>query len=163
MPVPFLQRSHVFAVQVLRKAGLKLSQIPKAIQVTRDTVEQWIQKELESGNAQHVLLVLKGQVQEKAPKLLLNKLKDMLLVRLMLHLGIRGALATNVVGLLLPFVLKRVYDLARQNPKMQAWWQEQEWRQQIPSVEKIKSRIQQAGKNFAPGLQKPDGDQALFI
>ncbi|ALJ00486.1 hypothetical protein [Rufibacter tibetensis] len=163
MPVPFLQRSHVFAAQLLHKAGLTVSQIPQAVQVTRETVEHWLQKELESGNAQQVLLVLKGHVQEKGPKLLLGKLQDMLLVRLVLHLGIRGALATNIATLILPFVLKRVYDLARQNPKMQAWWREQEWSRRIPTIEKIRSRIKEAGTRLTPSRFKPSDDPNIFI
>ncbi|WP_210464765.1 MULTISPECIES: hypothetical protein [Rufibacter] len=163
MPVPFLQRSHAFAAQLLHKAGLKATQIPQAIQVTRETVEQWLQKEMESGNAQQVLEVLKGHVQEKGPKLLFDKLKDMLLVRLMLHLGIKSAMATNIATLILPFVLKRIFDLARQNPKMQAWWREQEWREQMPTISQIKSRIKELGQSFSPNRTNPSNDQPLFI
>ena len=163
MPVPFLQKSHEFAAQLLHKAGLTFSQIPQAVQVTRETVEQWVQKEMENGNAQQVLLVLKGHVQEKGPKLLMAKLQDMLLVRLMLHLGIRGALATNIATLILPFVLKRVYDLARQNPKMQAWWREQEWSQRLPTLAKIRSRIKEAGNRLTPSRFKATDDPSMFI
>ncbi|MBC3541681.1 hypothetical protein ACFSC6_01870 [Rufibacter sediminis] len=163
MPVPFLQKSHAYAAQVLHKAGLKFSQIPEAIQITRETVEVWLQKELANGNAQQVLLVLKGQVQEKGPKLLLDKLQDMVLIRLMLHLGIRGALATNIATLVLPFVLKKVFDQARRNPKVQAWWQEQQWREQIPTLEKIKSKMQQFGSTLTPVRKSTEGEQPLFI
>lgn len=142
------------AARLLHKAGLTVSQIPQAVQVTRETVEQWLQKEMESGNAKQVLQVLKGQVQEKGPKLLLDKLQDLLLLRLMLHLGIRGAMATNIVALLLPFVLKRVYKMAQQNPTVQTWWQEQEWRHRLPTLEQIKAKVLEKGKNLKP-LRSP--------
>ncbi|WP_207430757.1 hypothetical protein [Sabulibacter ruber] len=155
MPVPFLQRSHTFAAQLLHKAGLSVSQIPEAVQIARETVEHWLNKELESGNAQQAVLVLKGHIQEKAPQLLFDKLKDMLLLKLILRLGIKGTLATNIATLILPFVLKRVYDLARQNPKMQAWWREQEWRQRLPCVEKVKTKLKDVGQNFTPNRTTP--------
>ncbi|RNI27817.1 hypothetical protein EFA69_17085 [Rufibacter immobilis] len=164
MSVPFLQRSHAFAAQSLHRAGLTVSQIPQAVQIARETVEQWLQKELESGNTHEALQVLKGHVQEKGAQMLFDKLKDMLLVRLVLHLGIKSALATNIVTLLLPFVLKRVYDLARQNPKMQAWWREQEWRQHMPTMEKVRNIIKEVGQNLKPASRKTTStDQALFI
>ncbi|AKQ45425.1 hypothetical protein TH63_06895 [Rufibacter radiotolerans] len=163
MPLPFLQRSHVYAAHLLHKAGLTVSQIPQAVKIARETVELWLQKEMESGNAQQAMLVLKGHIQEKGPQLLLDRLKGMLLVKLMLHLGIRGALASNIVSLILPFVLKRVYDLARQNPRMQAWWQEQEWRERIPTVDHIKTRIRDAGKKLYPQKPDPANDAPLFI
>ncbi len=95
--------------------------------------------------------------------MLFDKLQDMLLLRLMLHLGIRGALATNIATLVLPFVLKRVFEMARKNPQMQAWWQEQEWRQQVPTPEDLKARLRKLGQNLTPTRDKPTGDSPLFI
>lgn len=154
------------AAQVLHKAGLTVRQIPRAIQIARETAEQVLRKELEDGNTQHVISVLKGHIQEKGPKLLFDKLKDLLLLRLMLHLGIRSALATNIAALVLPFVLKRVFELARKNPRMQEWWQEQEWNERMPNLETIKSRIREMGQKFTSNRQKPihDGDNpSLFL
>ncbi len=144
----------MFCAQLLHRAGLTVHQIPEAVQVARETVEGWLQRELDRGNAQQVLQVLKGQITDKAPQLLFDKLKDMLLLKLMLRLGIKGALATNIATLLLPFVLKRVYDLARQNPKMQAWWREQEWRQRVPTVEKVKAKLLDVGQTLKPNRQR---------
>jgi hypothetical protein len=163
MPLPFLQRSHVYAANLLHKAGLTVTQIPQAVKIARETVELWLQKEMESGNAQQAVQVLKGQVKEKGTQLLLDRLKGMLLVKLMLHLGIRGAMASSVVSLLLPFVLKRVYNLARQNPKMQAWWQEQEWRERIPTTDAIKTKIKDAGKKLYPKKVDPANESPLFL
>lgn len=163
MSLPFLQRSHAFAAQLLHRAGLSVSQIPQAVQIARETVEQWLQKEFEGGNAQQVLLVLKGHVTEKGPQLLLDKLKDMLLLRLMVQLGIKSALATSIATLILPFVLKRVYDLARQNPKMQAWWREQSWRQRMPSMEKIKSKMKEMGNSLPLYPLKPRTEPPLLM
>ncbi|WP_192820809.1 hypothetical protein [Rufibacter sp. LB8] len=153
--IPFLQKSHAYAARVLHAAGLTVAQIPVAVNVTRETVETWLDREVRNGNLAHAAQVLKGQVQEKAPKILFHELKELVLVRLMIHLGIRSNLAASVAALILPFVLKRVSEMARQNPALQTWWQEQTWRQHLPTAAGVKNKLRQVSQNFT---SKPPTD-----
>ncbi len=161
MPFPFLQRSHAYAARLLHQAGLTVSQIPAAVNVVRTTVETWFQREIASGNQQQALQVLKGQVKEKAPGFLFAQLKEMVLLRLILHLGIRSALASNIAVLLLPFVLKRVYEQVQKNESAANWWQEQTWKQHLPTSQKVKQKFQDIKNNLRP--TRPEKDQTLFL
>ena len=127
MSLPFLKKSHAHAARLLHTAGLTISQIPHAIQVVRDTVETWVTREVANGHATETLQVLKGQVQEKGPRILFEQLRELVLVRLMIHLGLKSALASSVAALLLPFILMRVLDSLRSHPEVANWWGNQSW------------------------------------
>jgi hypothetical protein len=161
MTFPFLQKSHAYAARLLHAAGLNAAQIPQAVQVARETVENWLNREIEKGNPQQALRVLKGQIHEKGPKLLFEELKELVLVRLMIHLGLKSNLAASIAALLLPFVLKRVSELARKNPTLQNWWQDQNWRQHIPNASDIKTKLREVKQNITQS--QPARDRALFI
>ncbi|GAA4298359.1 hypothetical protein [Nibribacter koreensis] len=142
MSLPFLKKSHTHAARLLHQAGLTASQIPQAIQVARDTVETWVNREVAKGHAAEALQVLKGQVQGKGPKLLLEQLRELLLVRLMIHLGLKSVLASSIAALLLPFILKRVLDSLASNPNVSGWWANLNVKQHLPSTLEIKSKIE---------------------
>ncbi|MFC6999639.1 hypothetical protein [Rufibacter roseus] len=161
MSLPFLQRSHAYAARLLHKAGLTVSQIPDAVQVTRTTVETWFSREMAKGNAQQAFQVLKGHVQEKGSQMLFEQLKELLLVKLIIHLGIKGKLATNVASLILPFVLKRVYEQFQKNGKLQTWWQDQNWKERLPTTGEIKNSLMGVKKNLS--TSSTSTDQAMFI
>ncbi|MBA9077307.1 hypothetical protein [Rufibacter quisquiliarum] len=161
MSFPFLQKSHAYAARLLHKAGLTVTQIPQAIEVARTTVETWLSRELEKGNVQQAMQVLKGQLQEKGAQVLFDQLKELLLVKLIIHLGIRNALAGSIAGLVLPFVLKRVLELTRQNPALQNWWQEQGWQRHVPTQESIKEKIKTVSQRLSPN--RTSEEQPLFI
>ncbi|MGV3540044.1 MAG: terminase gpP N-terminus-related DNA-binding protein [Rufibacter sp.] len=162
MTLPFLQKSHAYAARLLHQAGLTVKQIPQAIEVTKTTVETWLQREMEKGNVAQAVQVLKGHLQEEGPKMAFDKLKELVLVKLIIHLGLKNNVATQIASFLLPFVLKRVAELAKKNPNLQNWWQNQTWRQRLPEPEAVKERVKSLGKRFTSSSPGEEA-QALYI
>ncbi|SHJ23542.1 hypothetical protein SAMN02745146_2569 [Hymenobacter daecheongensis DSM 21074] len=69
-----------------------------------DAVQEVLQAEIRKGNVQLVTDFLTDKALPAAKALLLERMATRLLVRI----GLRGALASNVVGWILPFVLERL-------------------------------------------------------
>jgi len=67
-----------------------------------DTVQEVLRAEIQKGNVQLVTDFLTDKALPAAKALLLERMAT----RLLLRIGLRGALATNVVGWILPFVLE---------------------------------------------------------
>ena len=69
-----------------------------------DAVQDVLRAEVRKGNVATVVAFLRGTALPAARELLLKRMST----RLLLHLGMRGALATSVVGWVLPFVLEKL-------------------------------------------------------
>jgi transposase len=156
MSLPFLKKSHAHAARLLHEAGLTVSQIPQAIHVARDTVETWVNREVAKGHATQALEILKGQVQEKGHKILFEQLRELVLVRLMIHLGVKSVLASSIATLLLPFVMKRMLDVLARNPEVSAWWANLNLRQHLPTTEEIKAKLDAATNALTSKNAKED-------
>lgn len=76
----------------------------KTVRAALDSVQEVLRAEVQSGNAQLVADFLTEKALPAARALLLERMA----ARLLLRIGLRGALATNVVGWVLPFVLERL-------------------------------------------------------
>ncbi|TGE28443.1 hypothetical protein [Hymenobacter metallicola] len=72
-----------------------------------DSVQDILRAEVQKGNVQLVADFLADKALPAAKALLLERMAARLLVRI----GLRGALATNVVGWILPFVLERLVQV----------------------------------------------------
>ncbi|GAA3994852.1 hypothetical protein GCM10022408_01580 [Hymenobacter fastidiosus] len=70
-----------------------------------DAVQDVLRAEVRKGNVQLVTDFLTNKALPAAKALLLERMAT----RLLLRIGLRGALATNVVGWILPFVLERLF------------------------------------------------------
>lgn len=92
----------------VRAAGLAAWQtghlFRKTARTALDSVQDVLRAEVQRGNAQLVADFLTDKALPAARALLLERMA----ARVLLRLGLRGALATNVVGWVLPFVLERV-------------------------------------------------------
>lgn len=73
-----------------------------------DAVQDVLRAEVEKGNLKLVTDFLANRALPAARVLLLERMS----VRLLARLGLRGALASNVVGWVLPFVLERLVAVA---------------------------------------------------
>ncbi len=73
-----------------------------------DAVQDVLRAEVEKGNLKLVVEFLTGRALPAARVLLLERMS----VRLLARLGLRGALASNVVGWVLPFVLEKAVAVA---------------------------------------------------
>lgn len=69
-----------------------------------DAVQDVLRAEVRKGNVQTVVAFLRGTALPAARTLLLERMS----ARLLLRLGLRGALASSVVGWVLPFVLEKL-------------------------------------------------------
>jgi hypothetical protein len=96
-------------------AGLKAWQTGRlfrqAAQTALDSVQEVLRAEVEKGNVRLVREFLLGKALPAARALLLERMTARLLVRL----GLRGALASNVVGWVLPVVLEQLLKVAQKS------------------------------------------------
>ncbi|MBC6699449.1 hypothetical protein [Hymenobacter sp. BT190] len=81
----------------------------KAASSALDAIQEVLRAELKKGNQQLVVDFLTNKALPAARALLLERMAARLLVRI----GLRGALASNVVGWILPFVLEQMVKVAQ--------------------------------------------------
>jgi len=114
-----MMKASSYVPQFLRAAGqlvgLKAWQtgrlFRKAAQTALDSVLEVLRAEVEKGNVRQVREFLLGKALPAARTLLLERMTARLLVRL----GLRGALASNVVGWVLPVVLEQLLKVAQRS------------------------------------------------
>ncbi|MDF7811762.1 hypothetical protein [Hymenobacter sp. YC55] len=96
----------------------------KAAASALESIQEVLRAEVKKGNAKLVADFLTDKALPAARALLLERMTARLLVRL----GLRGALASNVIGWILPFVLEQMvkvgqrtglFDKLRANPTVQ--------------------------------------------
>ncbi|MBC6989810.1 hypothetical protein [Hymenobacter sp. BT491] len=91
-----------------RATGLRAWQtgllFQKAARTALDSIQEVLRAEVAKGNVQLVTDFLSDKALPAAKALLLERMA----ARLLLRIGLRGALATNVVGWVLPFVLEKM-------------------------------------------------------
>lgn len=83
----------------------------QATRAALDAVQEVLRAEVEKGNMRQVREFLTGKALPAVRALLLERMAARLLVRL----GLRGVLASSVVGWVLPFVLEQVLKVAQKS------------------------------------------------
>ncbi|TGD77166.1 hypothetical protein [Hymenobacter wooponensis] len=95
-------------LQAARATGLRAWQtgrlFQRAVRTALDSVQDVLRAEVQKGNAQLVVDFLSNKALPAARALLLERMATRLLVRL----GLRGVLASSVVGWVLPFVVEQL-------------------------------------------------------
>lgn len=76
----------------------------KAFRSAADSVQEVLRAEVKKGNAKVVADFLTDKAAPAVKALLLERMT----IRLLARLGLRGALASNVVGWILPFVVEKI-------------------------------------------------------
>ena len=108
MKKPYFLPSLAGIVGVARLTGLAAWQTGRLFRQltarTLDSVQDVLRAEVEKGNLKLVADFLADKALPAARVLLIEQMT----VRLLLRLGLRGALASNVVGWVLPFVLEKL-------------------------------------------------------
>ncbi|MBJ6142644.1 hypothetical protein [Hymenobacter sp. BT559] len=96
-----------------RQAGRHASQTGRLfrqlVQRALDAVQEVLHAEVQNGHARLVIDFLADKALPAARALLLERMT----ARLLLRLGLRGAFLTNVAGWVLPFVLEKMFQVAR--------------------------------------------------
>lgn len=98
-------------LQAARATGLRAWQtgrlFQRAIRTALDAVQDVLRAEVQKGNGQLVVDFLTNKALPAARALLLERMAARLLVRI----GLRGALASSVVGWVLPFVVEQLLEV----------------------------------------------------
>lgn len=94
-----------------RATGLRAWQtgllFQKVARTALDTIQDVLRAEIKNGNAQLVADFLADKALPAAKALLLKRMTT----RLLMRIGLRGALASSVVGWILPFVLEKMIQV----------------------------------------------------
>lgn len=93
---------------VLQWGRLRQEQIGEVILITKDTVIGFLKRQIERGNWREVMEVLKGKPMTQAGRFMLHELRDKIVRRLIVRLGLRPVIAAGLVLVLLPIILAKV-------------------------------------------------------
>lgn len=144
--------------QVLRAArqtGLRAWQTGRLFrqvaQRTLDAVQEVLRAEIKNGHARLVADFLADKALPAAKTLLLERMT----ARLLLRLGLRGTLMTNVAGWVLPFVLEKLFQAARASGLLARL-------EANPTVADALSRLDDL-RQAASRLLFPDGDTGARV
>ncbi|TPE45803.1 hypothetical protein [Pontibacter mangrovi] len=86
-------------------ARLRQEQMSDAIYLTKNTVLDYLLHQLERGNWRGVQDVLHGKPMTRAGKFMYSELRDRVVGRLIMRLGLRKAIAVVLALVLLPVIL----------------------------------------------------------
>ena len=87
---------------------MRQAQLQEAASLMTDTVTDFLRRQMEKGNWETVREVLRGKPMTKAGKFLLEELRDNLVTKLIIKLGLRKVFAVGLVVVLLPLILAKV-------------------------------------------------------
>ncbi|PRY15706.1 hypothetical protein CLV24_102330 [Pontibacter ummariensis] len=93
---------------LLLKTKLKQEQLSKAIFITKDSIISFLKRQVEQGNWQEVQEILKGKPMTEAGSFLVEELRDSVVSKLILRLGLRKFIAVGIALVLLPLLLARL-------------------------------------------------------
>ena len=134
-----------------RQASQRAGQFRQVVQRALDTVQEVLQAEVRNGHARLVIDFLTDKALPAARVLLLERMT----ARLLLRFGLRGALMSNVAGWVLPFVLEKLFQVARSNgllAKLEA----------NPTVADTLARVEEVRQATAR-LLFPDGETSATV
>lgn len=105
----FIPRNTSQRLQQLQHWGrLRQEQVSQAYYLTKDTVLQFLRRQLERGNWREVQEVLRGKPMTKAGQFLYHELRDRVIGKLIMRLGLRKIIAVGLAMVLLPVILAQV-------------------------------------------------------
>ncbi|ALJ00488.1 hypothetical protein [Rufibacter tibetensis] len=157
MSLLFLSQSQRQAAALLRKAGMDQVHIPNTIQLTRETAEIWLHQEMEQGNLPLVFQMVKSDCLEKDSQLLFDELKDLVVAKYIVRMGMEYEIASKTATIILPFILKRMVELMHKNPQFKMWWDNMELRKHLPSREGIKTKLRNVGQSLSGNQASESG------
>ncbi len=128
--------------------GLKGKQAFDIIALTSNTVKEILQAELKNGNYNGVVTFLKSTPGQIGTNLLVDKIMQRLVSRLILRFGLPGGVALNIATLLLPFILKRIGKKALTTGKVQDLLNSLGVTSQLEKLNILKNQVKD---KFTPG------------
>lgn len=139
------------ARQAGRRAGQTGRLFRQLVQRALDSVQDVLRTEIQNGHARLVIDFLTDKALPAARVLLLERMT----ARLLLRLGLRGAFMSNVAGWVLPFVLEKLFQAARNSgllAKLEA----------NPTVADTLARVDEL-RQAAARLIFPDGETSATL
>jgi hypothetical protein len=93
---------------LLHWGKLRQEQVAEAFLLTKDTVLDFLKRQIEHGNWRAVLDVLKGKPMTQAGRYMLGELRSKAVRKIIMRMGLRPVIATVLVLVLLPIILAKV-------------------------------------------------------
>ncbi|WP_162910529.1 hypothetical protein [Hymenobacter oligotrophus] len=118
-----------------------------------DSVQEVLRAEVQKGNAKVVADFLVDKAAPAVKALLLERMT----IRLLARLGLRGALASNVVGWILPFVLEKAVQLVLKTEAAAKLQQHPSVANVRRTLDELKNRLRRAvAPDYGSGAQEVD-------
>ncbi|MBK0402986.1 hypothetical protein I5M27_08300 [Adhaeribacter sp. BT258] len=92
----------------IEKAGLKMNQVGEAIFITKESIMEILRNELKKGNIDEVVSTIKGKPMAGGRKLLIDKIIKSIATKIVMRMGLRGAIATGLAAILVPLILSKM-------------------------------------------------------
>jgi len=92
----------------IEKSGLKMQQVGEAIFITKESIMQIFRDELKKGNVDEVVSTLRGKPLAGGRKLLIDKIIKSISTKIVMRMGLRGAIATGLAAILVPLILSKM-------------------------------------------------------
>ncbi|UYZ59984.1 hypothetical protein [Hymenobacter latericus] len=125
----------------------------KAFTAAVESVQEVLRAEVQKGNAKVVADFLVDKAAPAVKTLLLERMT----VRMLARLGLRGALASNVVGWILPFVLEKVVQLVMKTEAAARLQQHPSVTNVRRTLDEIKNRLRRAiAPDYGSGAEEVD-------
>jgi len=90
------------------KAGLKMQQVGEAIFIAKESIMEILRNELKKGNIDEVVNTIKGKPMAGGRKLLIDKIIKSIATKMVMRMGLRGAIATGLAAILVPLILSKI-------------------------------------------------------
>ena len=97
--------------ELLKWSKLRQEQLSQAILITKESVVEYLKRQLQKGNWEAVQDVLSGKPMTKAGKFMLRQLQDHVITNLIMRLGLRKVLAVGIAVIILPLILAKLSGL----------------------------------------------------
>ena len=128
--------------EVLQGRAGKVKEMTEAIKITRDSIVQVLRHELQEGRFHEVLAVLKGHMQAAPGQhLILNHIKDLVVHKLMMRLGLRKVMAVGIAAILIPLVLAKIAQFALKDGRLINLFQALDLQERFSAVSAVKEGL----------------------
>ena len=95
-------------IQLQKWTKLRKEQLREAVFITKDTVVDFLRRQIARGNWREVEEVLKGKPMTTTGKFIFSEMRSRVVGNLVLRLGLRRVIAVAIAIILLPVILAKV-------------------------------------------------------
>ena len=92
---------------LLHWGKLRQEQLREAASITKDTIVDFIRRQAARGEWQEIQQVLRGKPMTRAARFMMKELRDKVVQKLIMRLGLRPVIAMAIAAVLLPLILAK--------------------------------------------------------